>query len=232
MSPGKELRLTSAKDAVAEELRKLIHTGEVQPGERLSIESVAERFGLSRTPVRDALFVLRSEGLVTIVPRIGVFVRNIDNKEAFEMYRIKGELEAIMAAWAAERGTAAQKRSIVRSLDSLREAAHAKDVTRYVKLLESRRQRLVEMAGSGVLNEVMQVIDGRGRLLRFGNMSDPNALLGSLPEHERIARAISDGDADAAYDAMSAHMRSAADRFQQIVEDRRAEEVADADSGE
>lgn len=221
-SPG--LRIRSAKDAAADELRRLIDSGEFTPGERLSIEALAERFGLSRTPIRDALFILRSEGLVTVVPRIGVFVRNIGDTEAREVYRIKAGLEAIMASWAAERGSPAQKDAFMKSLTALKKAAGRGDTSQYVRLLEVRRERLAEMAASSVMDDVLQVINGRARLLRFGNMSDPQALLGSYAEHHRIASAIADGDPDAAYEAMTAHMTNAAARFRSIAERNSSDE--------
>ncbi|MGH8967192.1 MAG: GntR family transcriptional regulator, partial [Actinomycetes bacterium] len=67
-----QFRVQSAKDVVADAIRALIHEGSMASGERVSIDELAERFGVSRTPVRDALQQLSVEGLVTITPRVGV----------------------------------------------------------------------------------------------------------------------------------------------------------------
>ncbi|WP_239123827.1 GntR family transcriptional regulator, partial [Sphaerisporangium siamense] len=96
-----QVRILSAKDVVAEEIRALIYNGTMASGARISTDELAERFGVSRTPVRDALQQLSVEGLVTITPRVGVFVREISPQEITDVYQIKTALEPMMAAWAA-----------------------------------------------------------------------------------------------------------------------------------
>lgn len=217
MSEHKVLRLQSAKDAVTEEIRRQIHEREIEPGDKISIDELATSFGVSRTPVRDALFQLSSEGLVEIQPRIGVFVREITEEEILDVYRIKELLEPQMAAWAAERGGATRRQRFYESVDLLDLAAADHDVARYVAHLEDRREALLEMAGSSPLRDCLSLIDGRVRLLRFRNLSRPEHLDHSAAQHRVVARAIADRDAEAARAAMAAHMRDAQSRIRSVL---------------
>lgn len=208
----------SAKDVLVERIRELIYSGELAPGERIGVQELAERFGLSRTPVRDALWHLNSEGLLRIAPRVGVFVRQIPPQEVLEVYRMKGALEPIMASWAAERGTVAERTQFHRSMTALRRMARSGDVEGYVDLLEERRQSLLDMARSAVLADELAVIDGRVRMLRHRNLSQPGALRVSVRQHGEVAAAVHAGDAQRAFDAMSAHMLDATARVRQLLD--------------
>jgi DNA-binding GntR family transcriptional regulator len=211
------LRVPSLKEAVTEEIRGLIHREELAVGRRVSIEDLATRFGVSRTPVRDALFELRAEGLVSIESRVGVFVRAIGDREAMDVYAIKVALEPLMAQLAAERGTLEQRQDFYQSVGELDADAKAGDVAHYVSLLESRRARLLEMANSVALKDSLSVLEGRIRLLRFRNLSQPRQLERSAKQHRAIALAIQAGDGDAAHEAMRLHMLDARRRVRALL---------------
>ena len=222
------IRLASARGLSTERIRAMIHSGELPPGTKLSIDDLAQRFGVSRTPVRDALWDLSGEGLVTIMPRIGVMVRRISPREVNEVYAIKGALEPLMARWAAERGTPAQRRHFHESVAELQAAAEAEDVDRYVELVEDRRRQLLDMAGSEALRDTFSVTDGRVRLLRYRNLSQPGRLSESAEQHARIAEAVLRGDGQEAQHLMQYHMLDAEMRVRRLLEEH-ADEFADPD---
>jgi DNA-binding GntR family transcriptional regulator len=87
--------LTLASQRVAESLRELILSGEMPPGSRIRQEELAERFGLSRIPVREALRRLESDGLVMLVPNSSAWVAKIDMAECIEVYKIRERLESL-----------------------------------------------------------------------------------------------------------------------------------------
>lgn len=101
--------LVSAKDWALARIRARVYSGGFQPGVKLSIDGLATELGVSRTPVRDAFGQLEREGLVTIASRVGVTVRRLTRSEAEDIYRIKEAVEPLMARWAAERPSAAQR---------------------------------------------------------------------------------------------------------------------------
>ncbi|MGH8967193.1 MAG: GntR family transcriptional regulator, partial [Actinomycetes bacterium] len=216
---------------MTEEIRALIHEGTMASGQRVSIDELADRFGVSRTPVRDALQQLSVEGLVTITPRVGVFVREISAQEITDVYQIKTALEPLMASWAAERGTEEQRAAFHESLGDLERAARDNDVPSYVRLLEQRREALLAMAASDGLRDALGVLGGRVRLLRFRNLSQPGRLSESAAQHRALADAIAAGDPEAAYTAMQAHLQHSTVRVQELlasVEDPAATESAES----
>ena len=204
--------LVSAKDWALARIRARIHSGEFRPGVKLSIDTLAAELGVSRTPVRDALGQLEREGLVTITSRVGVFVRRLTRSEAEDIYRIKEAVEPLMARWAAERPSAAQRAAYRDAVGELQAAAADGDADRYVRHLERCRRELLRLAGSSPLSDILDVIDGRVRLLRHRHLRQPELLRVSADQHSRIADAVARGDGDAAFAAMLEHSRETARR--------------------
>lgn len=199
--------LVSAKDWALARIRARIHSGEFRPGVKLSIDNLAADLGVSRTPVRDAFGQLEREGLVTITSRVGVFVRRLSRSEAEDIYRIKEAVEPLMARWAAERPSAAQRAAYRDAVAELQAAAADGDAERYLRHLEQCRRDLLRLAGSSPLRDILDVIDGRVRLLRYRNLRQPGRLQVSAAQHGRIADAVARGDGDAAFEAMLDHAR-------------------------
>lgn len=199
-------QLVSVKDWALARIRARIYSGEFQPGVKLSIDSLATGLGVSRTPVRDAFGQLEREGLVTITSRVGVFVRRLTRSEAEDIYRIKEAIEPLMARWAAERPSAAQRAEYHDAVADLAPSVARGDVDEYVDRLEHCRLELLRLAGSSPLHDIMDVIDGRVRLLRYQSLQRPGIMQISADEHGRIADAVARGDGDAAFAAMQQHM--------------------------
>jgi DNA-binding GntR family transcriptional regulator len=203
-------RPTSIKTWATEQIREMIYAGELAPGAKVLIETLAQRLGISRTPVRDALWQLAAEGLVTVTSRVGAFVRQIGPRETEDIYRIKIAVEPLMAAWACDRAPETDRRRYRDDVAHLADAARAGDVTTYAHVLEQRRKQLVTLAGSPPMADILNVIDGRVRLLRHRNLGQPGRMQLSVTQHLEIADAIVAGDADRAAGAMRRHMENAA----------------------
>lgn len=215
----------SAKQHCVELIRRALNSGELGPGARVPVRELARRFGLSATPVREAAWQLSSEGLLEVVPRIGIFVRSITVQEVLDIYQLKAALEPLLAAWAAERSTPDERRQFAERFQALAEAAQRGDVGEYVRLVEERRATLMSMARSSVIADNFSVMDGRVRLLRFQNLSQPGTLATSCSQHKRIAEAIESGDAGAAFARMSEHMADAGARVRNLLASRSAAQL-------
>jgi DNA-binding GntR family transcriptional regulator len=200
----------SAAELAAEEIRHRIHSGQLPTRAKISISDLASEMRLSSTPVREALKALEGEGVVTIAPRSGVYVRKISLDEVAEVYAIKEALEPLMVRWAILRGTDDDLATVVGFARDL--AAHARrhELDDYVKVVEERRQLLLMMAGSDVLVSIFQAIDGRVRLLRYRNLAQPEHMRRSVREHRAMAQAIADRDVDRACALSSKSVRAAA----------------------
>src|SRR5262245_18748977 len=92
---GKDLDSVLLSERVTNSIRKLILSGELQPGSRIGQEQLAEQFGTSRIPVREALKRLESDGLVSLVPNSGAWVAKLDLSECLEIYKIRERLEPL-----------------------------------------------------------------------------------------------------------------------------------------
>lgn len=217
----------SATDLATERIRELINTDAMPQGTKINVEELARDFGVSRTPVRDALARLEAEGLVSVVPRVGVYVRRIPLTEVFEVYAIKEAVEPIMAEWAVERSTKQERQDFYESSKRLAELAASGDVAAYVDFVVERRQRLMEMARSSVLADVFRSIDGRVRLLRFRNLHQPSRIKASVREHTAIARAVRDGYADLARELTRKHVRSARESLARLLAKEEAVNAAE-----
>jgi DNA-binding GntR family transcriptional regulator len=210
--------LLSAKAFAVKHIRALIRNGEFDDDGKLSIAALSEQLGVSRTPVRDALWQLAGEGLVTVSPRVGAFVRQLTPAEAKDIYELKAAIEPLMAGWAAERGDAGRRMAYREKVRELVEIAKTEDVEKYVGCLEERRAIMLDMADSKPLAETLSVIDGRVQLLRFRNLSQKGQLGVSAAQHMAVADAIAAGDGETATNAMREHMLDALRRVLRLTE--------------
>lgn len=199
----------SATDLATETIRRRIQQTPLLPGSRIDPAALASEFGLSRTPVRDALTRLQNEGLVEVIPRVGIFVRRIETNEVLEIYAIKEALEPVLAQWATQRGTLSARESFAASIGRLRDLAEAHDVNAYVDLVVERRLELIRMAQAPVIDNILRSIDGRVRTLRAQNLAQKSRIWASLEEHADIAAAVVAGDRDLAYERTKRHVQSA-----------------------
>lgn len=210
-------RLMSAAEVAADEVRDLIDSGTLQPGQRINPDDLAQRLLISRTPIRDALQALKTEGLVDIVPRVGAFVRRISEQEAQDVYAIKAALEPLASAWAATRGTDEEKRELTLLLQDFRAAADRDDVRACTGHVDLLHRKIFEMARSDAFLDAYRVISGRVKLLRYLNMAQPGRLEISARQHREIVDAITSGNATRAGKLMRQHMMDAGESVRRVI---------------
>lgn len=151
MSGATQLNSQSLKALLG--ARELIYSGAIRPGERMSEPVLAERLGLSRTPVRAALARLAQEGLLEPIPTGGYQVRAFSHADVIDAIELRGVLEGMAARMAAERGAPrerlAEMQAILAELDGV--VAQARSFDAYVRLNERFHELLAELAGSDLL---------------------------------------------------------------------------------
>ena len=108
------------RDVVFNTLRQAILTGELKPGERLMEIHLANKLGVSRTPIREAIRKLELEGLVNIIPNKGAYVTGISDKDVHDIYMIRSMLEGLCVRWATEHITQEHSGGITGSEKGLR----------------------------------------------------------------------------------------------------------------
>ncbi|HJU46753.1 MAG TPA: GntR family transcriptional regulator [Gaiellaceae bacterium] len=201
----------SAGTAAAEQIREAIVDGRLQPGERLKEEQLARELGISRTPVREALVMLQTEGLVDATPNRGSTVRTYSREELEEMYELRALLEGHAAGRAAERITAAQLETLRASCDRFRRLVGGSDVRALVAENSVFHQAILEAAGSERLATMLREVVVLPLVYRSYVWYSPEQAAASCDYHHRLVETFAAGDARAAADTMHRHVMEARD---------------------
>ena len=207
MNPKDPIARTSLHAEVTARLRSLIVESYIKPGERVPELEISKDMGVSRTPIREALKVLASEGLVELLPLRGAVVKSFSAKDAADMLEVMGMLES----FAAQKACQAEQKRIDHVL-----AMHEKMKVLYTKgkrpeyfeLNQKIHDALVDMADNESLTMVHNTLSKRMRSLRYSGNSTPDHWRGALDDHELIAQALEQRDAKKMKKAVEAHFEN------------------------
>jgi DNA-binding GntR family transcriptional regulator len=195
--------------AVAHErLRDEILAGRLPPGQTLSENEVAHRFGVSRTPVREAMIRLESEGLVIVRPQVGTTVAPIDLEAVADGQFVREAIECRTVALAAQRATAADARALRAQLREQARVAAGGDSAAFVPLDDRMHRTLVAMAGRPRIWRAVEDVKAQLDRVRFLSLDHPGWLAAIHRQHEEIVERVLAGDADGAAAAMAQHLRA------------------------
>jgi DNA-binding GntR family transcriptional regulator len=183
-------------------LEEAILGGELKPGERLRAEALAQRFGTSRTPIREALLQLEGQGLVEVEPNRGAVVRAFDRDDVLDLYEVRALLEPAAAARAARR---IGEEDVAR-LDAL--CADA-SVDEQIVNNEAFHRIILEAAGSPRLEVAMRAASGIPRAFRSVFWRDERQRAESMMCHRRLVSALGARDAQLAEATMRMHILGA-----------------------
>jgi DNA-binding GntR family transcriptional regulator len=193
---------------VVELLRGAIIAYEYAPGQRLVERDLCERFDVSRTVIREVLRHLEAEGLVELVPNRGPIVSSTSLNDARSLYEVRESLEALAARRCAERATPTQKRRLRRALDQVEAAYQKRKVVDELAAMDFYRI-MCEGANNAVIASMLRTIQARVQMLRHLALESPGRPEESLDELRGVVDAIERGDAEAAAQLASAHVRNA-----------------------
>lgn len=190
-------------EEVAEQLRQRIFRRELEPGSWIDELKIAEEFGISRTPLREALKVLAAEGLVTMKVRRGAYVTEMSEKDLRDVYHLLSLLESDAAGVVAERATDAQLKTL-QDLHAELEAAVA-DREKFFAINERFHMHLLEMADNRWRSQMVADLRKVMKLNRHNSLFKQGRIEDSLGEHRAILAAMVTRDAKATVKAMQAH---------------------------
>ncbi|MBR0567878.1 GntR family transcriptional regulator [Azoarcus sp. L1K30] len=205
---------------VAERLRQRIFAHELKPGTWVDEQALAEDYGISRTPLREALKVLASEGLVTLKPRRGCYVTEISERDLDEVFKVMAMLEGECARISATRATESELATLKHIHADLERAADARDIDRFFEANQAFHHTLQGIADNRWLQHVIEDLRKVIKLSRHHSLFSDGRLEQSLAEHRAILDALSARDADAAELHMRAHIRSGREALARIAEAR------------
>ena len=196
----------SLHDQVAERVRSLIFDQQIGPGAFIDENVLAERWQISRTPLREALKVLAAEGLVELVPRRGCRVIEITETDADELFPIMALLEGRCALEATQHMVAADLRELQRLHDELERTAAAHDVDGYYKANHVFHSFVQRVANNRWLDRVTADLRKFVRMLRGRQLVFPDRIDASINEHRVLIAAMLARDGVRAERAMHDHL--------------------------
>ncbi|MFF7196047.1 GntR family transcriptional regulator [Streptomyces sp. NPDC008079] len=194
-------------DDVASYVRDLIVSGGVAPGEFLRLEPLAQRLGLSVTPVREAMGLLRGEGFVELEPNRGFVVLPLSRSDIEDIYRVHAFVSGELAALASRRLTAEALDGLVALQEELVAAHRAGDAARVERLNHFFHREINRAAGSPRLLWFLRTASRYAPRMFFSGVD--GWAEASAHDHEAILTALADHDPDAARTAMADHVRHA-----------------------
>lgn len=198
------------QQGVAEQLRSRITRGELMPGSMLSEAALAQEFGASRTPIREALKQLQAEGLVIIRPRVGSFVAAPSRLEINELFEVKEILEGAAARLFANRGEIAELQMLRDNVRRSEQAVANGDFDQYVELVHEYHDLIMRGAGNAKLMQQYRMLMNQLLYSRFVHLSVRRS--GRLPqsdrEHQSILHVIEARDGATAERLMRDHVRA------------------------
>ena len=187
-------------------LEQEIVTGTLPPGTRLDEVTLATRFGVSRTPVREAIRQLASAGLVELRPRRGAVVTATGLKDLIEMFEVMAELEGLCGRLAARRMSEAERRNLAAIHDALAGDLQAADPDSYYDRNEAFHEAIYAGSHNAFLAEQTRALRNRLAPYRRLQLRRLHRLQESFTEHEAILQAIDAQDGETAGQLMTQHV--------------------------
>jgi len=190
-------------EEVAEQLRQRIFRRELEPGSWIDELKIAEEFGISRTPLREALKVLAAEGLVTMKVRRGAYVTEMSEKDLRDVYHLLSLLESDAAGVVAERATDAQLKTLQDLHAELESAAGNREA--FFSVNERFHMALLDMADNRWRSQMVADLRKVMKLNRHNSLFKQGRIEDSLNEHRAILDAMLARDPEGTRRAMQAH---------------------------
>lgn len=200
-------------DTLREKIEEQIATGEFAPGSAIDEASLVAQFGVSRTPVREALIQLAAEGLIEIRPRRGAVVTSIGPARLIEMFEVMAELEGMCGRLAARRMTDAERTELAAAHEACEAARAQQDSDAYFYCNERFHAAIYAGSHNSFLRDQAVQLHRRLRPYRRLQLRVRDRMSMSFKEHSSIVAAITAGDGDAAALALREHVVVQGERF-------------------
>ncbi|OIJ62849.1 GntR family transcriptional regulator [Streptomyces mangrovisoli] len=199
-------RKPSYRERVADALRAALITGELRPGEVYSAPGLATRFGISATPVREAMLDLAKEGLVDTVPNKGFRVTAVSERQLDEYTHVRALIEIPTTVALTATAAPPALRALRPAAEEIVRAAEAGDLIAYVEADLSFHLGLLTLSGNGHLVEVVRDLRRRSRLYGLTALADAGRLRASAEEHLELLDALLARDEESVREVITRHL--------------------------
>lgn len=211
-------RRTALHDMLVNHLRDMIIEGTLEPGTRLHEGQLGEQLGVSRTPLREAIKYLASEGLIELVPSRGATVKRFSTSDVKDMLAVLRNLEEMAATLACELASEAEIADIRNMHDMMMSKYRQNDRLAYYKLNQDIHLAIVALARNTTLSEVHQMLQTRLKRIRFMANEDENKWADAVSEHEQMIAALEARDGPRLSGIMGNHLSNAWLRVSEFVQ--------------
>lgn len=208
---------TRTSDRIRESLEDRIVQGEFQRGERLDEVRLATSFGVSRTPMREALQMLAGSGLVELIARRGAFVRLPDIVELVEMFEVMAELESLCGRLAAKRMSPGELAELSVAARACERSLERRDSDDYYRDNELFHQLIYKASGNSFLAAETVKLHKRLSPFRRMQLRTSGRMAQSMAEHTAILEALKNGDSQATGDALFRHVNVQGEKFHDLL---------------
>lgn len=202
----------SLHDAILTRLRDMIIEGQLEPGTRINEGQIGAQLGVSRTPLREAIKFLASEGLVELVPARGAIVKKFGAKEVLDMLEVIRTLEQYAGVRACQIATPSQIAEIRALHDDMVACYQSGDRMRYYKLNQQIHSGIVALADNAALSDVHGVLQTRLKRIRFIGHEGPTKWSGAVEEHIEMMSALEARDPERLSAILGKHLLQAWER--------------------
>jgi DNA-binding GntR family transcriptional regulator len=217
----KKLRRSSLSDDAYTFVRALFLSGErYSPGDKISVEELSHELGVSRTPLWGAIYRLEAEGIVEIVPRLGVYLVDYDPERVIDIYMAREALEGAAARLAAERITQRQIAALQTNIEMQHAHLAKHEIEKYYAAALAFHEEIIGIAGSKTIERLLRSIMAQIKAMRVQRNYTPMHLPQSCDDHERLLHALRARDPEMAEREARRHIRDLADEIRRALRDR------------
>jgi DNA-binding GntR family transcriptional regulator len=207
----------SLHDEVASRVRDMIIEGALAPGERIYEEQLAKVLGVSRTPMREALKTLASEGLIELAAARGALVRRFSPKDVRDMLDVLAVLESFAARLACKAASDEQIAELRALHERMKAFFKARNRLEYYKLNQDFHSGVLRLSGNAALQSAHLAIQARLKRIRYIGNSEPQKWKDAMAEHEEMIRRLEARDAEGLAAILALHMEHTWERVKEIL---------------
>lgn len=209
--------MASRTEALREAIEEMIAIGKFLPGQHLDESELAKQFGVSRTPIREALIQMASMDLIVIRPRRGAVVAQIGPQKLVEMFEVMAELEAMCGRLAARRMSPAEHAALLAAHQACKDSCIAVDPDAYFYRNEAFHDQIYAGSHNTFLAEQAKSLHRRLRPYRRLQLRVRDRIGTSYSEHDAVVQAIIAGDSELTSDLLRKHIMIQGERFADLI---------------
>ncbi len=214
--PG-TIRRPTLHEEVVERIRDMIFDGDLKAGTRVPEKSLCQTFGISRTPLREALKVLAADGLITLQPNRGAWITKLTPEDVDELFPIMGSLEALSGELACRNATD-EDVAEMRALHYEMALHHTRgDQPSYFRINQKIHEKIMEIAGNPTLLQVYQSLAQRIRRARYLANASINRWDAAMQEHEAILDALAARDGEKLAVLLNDHLLNKQEAVKKVI---------------